>query len=61
MFERMGFLDSHVDMGALYLDKYVTVKVLDGLFLMLAVEEKQIRENPLARTTDILKTVFGSL
>jgi hypothetical protein len=33
---------------------------LDGLFLKLAAEEKAIRENPVARTTDLLKTVFGS-
>lgn len=33
---------------------------LDGLFDYLAVEEKKIRENPVARTTDLLKKVFGS-
>jgi hypothetical protein len=32
---------------------------LDGLFHKLAVEEKAIREDPVARTTDLLKTVFG--
>jgi hypothetical protein len=42
------------------LDQYVTDKALDGLFLMLAEEEKKIRENPAARTTDLLKKVFGS-
>jgi hypothetical protein len=42
------------------LDGYVTKKSLDGLFKMVAVEEKQIRENPAARTTDLLKKVFGS-
>ena len=30
-------------------------------FLMVAEEEKRIRENPLARTSDLLKKVFGSL
>jgi hypothetical protein len=43
------------------LDDYVTGKALDGLFLKIAEQEKLIRENPLARTTDLLKTVFGSL
>lgn len=42
------------------LDAYVTNKALDGLFLMVAEEEKRIRENPAARTTELLKKVFGS-
>lgn len=55
-----GSLGGLVDTGSLDLDSYVTDKTLDGLFLKLAAEEKQIRENPVARTTDILKTVFGN-
>lgn len=43
------------------LDAYITQKALDGLFLMIADEEKRIRENPLARTTSILKKVFGGI
>jgi hypothetical protein len=42
------------------LDNYVTEGGLDGLFHMLAQEEKKIRENPAARVTDLLKEVFGS-
>lgn len=42
------------------LDAYVTSKSLDGLFKMIAAEEKRIRENPVARTTDLLRKVFGS-
>jgi hypothetical protein len=42
------------------LDQYVTGKALDGLFLMVAEEEKKIRENPVARVTELLKRVFGS-
>ncbi len=38
---------------------YVTEKALDGLFYTVAQEEKKIREDPLARTTDLLKKVFG--
>ena len=32
---------------------------LDGLFNYLAVEEEKIRENPVARTTELLRRVFG--
>jgi hypothetical protein len=42
------------------LGEYVTGKALDALFLKLSVEEKRIRENPLARTTALLRRVFGS-
>ncbi|MCK6617818.1 MAG: DUF4197 domain-containing protein [Cyclobacteriaceae bacterium] len=41
------------------LDDYATDKAIDGLFLMIAKEEKNIREDPVARTTDLLKKVFG--
>ena len=38
---------------------YVTDKALDGLFLIVAEEERDIRKNPAARVTDLLKDVFG--
>jgi hypothetical protein len=41
------------------LDQYTTGKALDGLFTMLAEQEKQIRQDPAARVTDLLKEVFG--
>jgi len=41
------------------LDQYVVSKALDGLFYMVGEEEKKIRKNPAARTTDLLKEVFG--
>lgn len=41
------------------LDRYLTEKALDGLFLKLAYEEKKIRTNPAARVTNLLKKVFG--
>ena len=44
---------------SLDLDDYVTRKSLDGLFLVVGQEEKKIRTNPAARTTDLLKAVFG--
>jgi Protein of unknown function (DUF4197) len=37
----------------------VTDKALDGLFLVVAEEERNIRKNPAARVTDLLKDVFG--
>jgi len=40
------------------LTNYVTNKTIDGLFLNIAKEEEAIRENPLERTTSILKKVF---
>jgi len=41
------------------LDAYVNAKAQDGLFAMIAKEEKAIRTSPVERTTDILKKVFG--
>jgi hypothetical protein len=49
-----------VDTGSLDLDSYVTEKTLDGLFTKLAAEEREIRRNPLARSTELLKQVFGN-
>ncbi len=34
---------------------------LDGVFLYVAEEERRIRENPVARTTDLLRRVFGAV
>ena len=42
------------------LDDYATDKAIEGLFIMIAKEEKNIRENPMARTTDLLKRVFAA-
>lgn len=42
------------------LEKYVTDKALDGLFIQVAKEELNIRKNPGARATDLLKKVFGN-
>jgi hypothetical protein len=43
------------------LDQYVTHKALDGLFQVVGEEEKRIRENPVARTSDLLQQVFGAI
>lgn len=42
------------------LEDYVTRKTLDGLFNVLATQEARIREDPVARTTALLREVFGS-
>jgi len=41
------------------IEEYVTTKATDGLFTMVGEEEKKIRTNPAARTTDLLKSIFG--
>jgi len=40
------------------LSQYVTEKAIEGLFTMVAQEEKEIRKNPVARTSDLLQKVF---
>lgn len=42
------------------LSEYVVEKSLDGIFYYLAKEEAAIRSDPVKRTTDLLKTVFGN-
>lgn len=42
------------------LKQYATNKAIDGLFLLVAEEEKKIRKDPVARVTEILRRVFGS-
>jgi len=40
------------------LTDYVTQEALEGVFTMIAIEEKQIRTNTASRTTDLLRRVF---
>ena len=58
LMKKAVFLDKATDPGRLDLDAYVTRATLDGLYLMMAEEERRIRRNPLARSTDLLKKVF---
>jgi Protein of unknown function (DUF4197) len=51
---------SPVTLDAADIDSYVTDKAMDGLFKVVADEEKNIRANPVARTSDLLQKVFGS-
>jgi Protein of unknown function (DUF4197) len=59
MIGKAGFLSQIAGKDATDIDGYVTQKALDGLFLLIADEEKNIRENPVARTTSILQKIFG--
>jgi len=43
------------------LPSYVVGKAVDALFDRIAIEEANIRENPVARTTEILRKVFGAV
>ena len=43
------------------IEGYVTQKALDGLYLMIAEQEKAIRQNPMGAASDIVKRVFGSM
>ncbi len=45
---------------SLDLDAYVTGRALDGLFFKIAEQERQIRTDPAARTTELLRKVFGT-
>ena len=42
------------------LNSYATDLAIQGLFVMIAKEEKNIRVDPAARTTELLKKVFSS-
>jgi hypothetical protein len=61
-----NFADKGVAFGVIRkedanLDDYVTQKALDGLFLMVAEEEKKIRKDPLGTGASIIRKVFGAL
>jgi hypothetical protein len=43
------------------IEQYVTGKALDGLYYMIGEEEKQIRQDPVATGSAVLKRVFGAL
>ncbi len=57
----VSVMGSMIGMETSDLDSYVTNKAIAGLFTIMAVEEKKIRDNPAERTTDLLKKVFGVL
>ncbi|MGH8728024.1 MAG: DUF4197 domain-containing protein [Burkholderiales bacterium] len=43
------------------IENYVTTKALDGLYLVIAEQEKALRKNPVEATTSIAKKIFGAL
>lgn len=55
LYNRFSKNPVNTDLGA-----YVTEKALSGLFYHIGLQEQQIRQNPVARVTDILRKVFGS-
>lgn len=59
MMKKAGFMAKYVDKDSLDIDQYITNKTIDGLFIKIAIEEKRIRKDPVARTTELLKEVFG--
>jgi hypothetical protein len=59
MVEQSGPIARLAGRDAVDIDEYVTQKALDGLFLLMADEERRIRRDPLARTSDLLKIIFG--
>jgi len=59
LLKEAGPVTALLDLRSLDIDDYVTSRALDGLFLMVADEEKRIRQDPVARTTELLRKVFG--
>lgn len=61
MVGKYGFLGQVVGQDATDIDGYVTQKALDGLFTLIADEEKKIRRDPLGQASKVLRVVFGSI
>lgn len=59
LISNLGMMSKFIDIESLDLDKYVTDKAVNGLFSLVAEEERLIRANPAARTTNLLKKVFS--
>jgi hypothetical protein len=57
--KQLGSFSSFLQPKSLDLDEYVTDEALNGLFEMVAQEEMKIRQDPVARSSDLLKKVFG--
>jgi hypothetical protein len=61
--------NKYAEMGSKYglvkkeqtnIEQYVTQEALDGVYLMMAEEEKAIRQNPMGQASNLLKKVFGA-
>jgi len=60
-FAEMGSKYGMVKKEQANLEQYVTQKTLDGVYLMMAEEEKAIRQNPMGQASSLLRKVFGAL
>ncbi|MEZ0232978.1 MAG: DUF4197 domain-containing protein [Methylophilaceae bacterium] len=60
-FAEMGSSYGLVSKDQANLEQYVTQKTLDGVYLMMAEEEKAIRKDPMGQASGLLKKVFGSI
>lgn len=58
MLRKVAIFDKGQDSARLDLDTYVTREALEGLYQVMAEEEKRIRRDPVARTTELLRTIF---
>ena len=61
MMGKYGFVGKLFGQDTTDLDGYVTEKALDGLFYMVAQEERKIRQDPIGTGSSILKKVFGTI
>ncbi len=60
-FAEMGSQYGLVGKDQANLEQYVTSKALDGVYLMMAEEEKAIRKDPVGQASGLIKKVFGTL
>lgn len=60
-FAEMGSQYGLVKKDQANLEQYVTQKTLDGVYLMMAEEEKAIRQDPMGQASSLLKKVFGAV
>lgn len=60
-FAEMGSQYGLVSKDQANLEQYVTNKALDGVYLMMAEEEKAIRKDPVGQASGLIKKVFGAL
>ena len=60
-FAEMGSKYGLVSKDQANLEQYVTNKALDGVYLMMAEEEKAIRQDPMEQASSLLKKVFGAM
>ena len=50
-----------VGSNKLDLNQYVTGKTLDGLYTVIGEQERQIRQNPMASASAVVRQVFGAI